>query len=499
MRPLRIAHVALARPAFKGDAPSAVQRSRDGLAAAAERLGFELVTPAGGAARHPRGDVPLPPSTVTSAEEAHAVAAALRDDPPDLLLLQHVTFATGDLIAPLVDAAPRLAVWALPEGDVATGPLPFNALCGLQMTLSMLGTPQVGHGDAPVKWLHGEVDEERFLAPFAVTVAALRALRAVREATVLRIGGTAPAFYALEELPTAFAGVRVVDRDLDALYRAVEAVPEADAAQRASDSRVGHDVAVDDATVLRSARIELALEAMARDAGADALAVRCWPELPGACDAMACAAMGSVAGRGTPTACEGDLMGALSMLALQAVSGGPAILMDLSDLDEQADALLLWHCGNAPAAWADPAGPRPRLTTHFNRDGVGPVRDQTLAPGPASAFRLVDGGRGALIASGTFRGAAREGFDGVRGWWAHPAWAASPVPARRFVAELVEQRVPHHLALAHGDHRAALAELCGWAGTEVRAMRDRPFPDALGGGALSRAPDQAPPPDEEKR
>ena len=485
MRPLRIAHVALARPAFKGDAPSAVRRSRDGLAAAAERLGFELVTPAGGAARHPRDDAALPPATVTSAEEAHAVAAALRGDPPDLLLLQHVTFATGDLIAPLVGAAPRLAVWALPEGELETGPLPFNALCGLQMTLSMLGTPQLGHGDAPVKWLHGEVSEDRFLAPFAATVAALRALRTIAEATVLRIGGTAPGFYALEELPTAFAGVRVEDRGLDDLFRTIEGVPEGDAAQRAASSRVGHHAEVDDATVLRSARIELALEAMAHELGADALAVRCWPELPDACDAMACAAMGAVAGRGTPTACEGDLMGALSMLTLQAVAGGPAVLMDLSDLDDAADALLLWHCGNAPAAWADPAGPRPRLTTHFNRDDVGPVRDQTLAPGPASAFRLVDGGRGALVAGGTFRGAAREGFDGVRGWWAQPAWGGTPVPARRFVAELLEQRVPHHLALAHGDHRTALAELCGWAGTEVRALRDRPFPDALGGGVPS--------------
>ena len=487
MRPLRIAHVALARPAFKGDAPSAVRRSRDGLEAAAQRLDFELVTPPGGAARHPRGDAPLPPTTVTSAEEAHAVAAALRDDPPDLVLLQHVTFATGDLIAPLVDAAPRLAVWALPEGDVLTGPLPFNALCGLQMTLSMLGTPQLRHGDAPVKWLHGEVDEDRFLAPFTATVAALRALRTIREATVLRIGGTAPGFYALEEAPAAFAGVRVEERGLDDLFRTIENVADRDAARRAEASRVGHDVEVDDATLARSARIELALEAMANEVGADALAVRCWPELPDACDAMACAAMGAVAGRGTPTACEGDLMGALSMLALQAVAGGPAVLMDLSDLDEQTDALLLWHCGNAPAAWADPAGPRPRLTTHFNRDGVGPVRDQTLTPGPASAFRLVDGGRGALVAGGTFQGAAREGFDGVRGWWAQPAWGATPVTARRFVAELLEQRVPHHLALAHGDHRVALSELCGWAGTEVRALRDRPFPDALAGGAPSRS------------
>ncbi|NBC96273.1 MAG: fucose isomerase [Deinococcus-Thermus bacterium] len=485
MSRLRIAHVALVRPAFKGDAPAAARRSREGLHALADRLNVDLVAPAGGAARHPTRDEPLPPGTVTDEAEARAVAASLADDPPDLLLLQHVTFATGDLIAPLVAAASRLAVWALPEGPTRTGPLPFNALCGLQMTLSLLDAPQVGHGDAPVKWLHGEVDEPRFVRAFETTVAALRAVRALEHATVLRIGGTAPGFYALEERPAALRGVTVVDEELATLFDRVAAVPDDEAHERGGRGREGHDVDVDEATLVRGGRIEAALEAMAVEAGADALAVRCWPELPDRCDAMACAAMGTLAGHGRPAACEGDLMGALSMLALQAVADGPSILMDLSELDEAEDALLLWHCGNAPAAWAAPDGPKPRLTTHFNRDGVGPVRDETLAPGPASALRLLDGGRSALIASGTLRGTEMEGFDGVRGWWSSPSWAGTPLPAGRFLAELLDQRVPHHLALAGGLHEAALAEACRWLGVTVRGVAARPFPDALDGGPVS--------------
>jgi hypothetical protein len=478
----RIAHIALVRPAFKGDAAAAVRRSRDGLAVLATETGAELMVPETGVGPHPRSGEPLPPGTVTDLDEARRAAAALEADPPDLLLLQHVTFATGELVAPLIAAAPRLALWALPEGPDGVGPLPFNALCGLQMTLSLLGAPPVAHGDRPAKWLYGEVGEDRFARSFATTVSALRALRTLERATVLRIGGTAPGFYALEERPEALRGVRVVDAELAELFARVAAVPEAEAARRAEAGRAGHDVDVDDATLLRGARIEAALEGIAEEAHADALAGRCWPELPDACGAMACAAMGTLAGSGTPAACEGDLMGALSMLALQGVADGPAVLMDLSDLDEADDALLLWHCGNAPAAWADPDGPRPRLTTHFNRDGVGPVRDETLRPGAASAFRLLDGGRSALVASGTLRGVRRAGYDGVRGWWAAPSWAGTELPAGRFLAELLEQRIPHHLALAAGDHRAALAEACGWLGATVRPVRERPFPDALAGG-----------------
>lgn len=472
--PLRVAHVALVRPGFKGDAAAAVRRSRDGLLALLSRAGADAVIPDAGAARHPRDGQPFPAGVVTDAAEAGAVAAELANAGADLVLLQHVTFATGELVAPLIEASPRLAVWALPEPGPGHGPLPFNALCGMQMTLSMLDAPPVGRG-GPVRWFHGEVAEARFTRPFLTTLAALRAVRAVETGRVLRIGGTAPGFYALEETPEAHGSATVVDASLEQLYRAIEDVPEAEAERRAARAAAGHDVEVDPEILRRGARIEAALERMADDAGAQALAVRCWPELPDRCDAMACAAMGTLASTGRPAACEGDAMGALSMLALQAAAESSAILMDLSDLDEADDALLLWHCGNAPAAWADPDGPRPRLTTHFNRDGVGPVRDETLRPGPITGFRLMDRGRSGVIAGGTLAGAARDGFDGVRGWWRAPVWADRPLPARRFFAELLEQRVPHHLAFVHGDHRAALSEACGWLGARVRTAGDRPF------------------------
>ena len=478
--PLRIAHVALVRPAFKGDAARAARRSREGVRALVERLGAVLIEPDGGAARHPRGGAAFPAGVVSDEAEAHAVAAAVTAADVDLLLLQHVTFATGELVAPLIEAAPRLAVWASPEPGPGRGPLPFNALCGMQMTLSLLDAPPLQRDD-PVRWFHGEVDEARFARPFATTVAAVRAARAVATARVLRIGGTAPGFYALEEAPAALAGATVVDRSLADLFDATRAVSDGEAEARAAAAREGHQVEVDADTLLRGARIEAALERLADDARADALAVRCWPEIPDRCDAMACAAMGTLAGRGRPAACEGDLMGALSMLALQAAADGPAILMDLSDLDERDEALQLWHCGNAPAAWADPHGPTPRLTTHFNRDGVGPVRDETLAPGPVTGFRLVDGGHAAVVAGGTLAGVEREGFDGVRGWWRELTWADRPLGVRRFLAELLEQRIPHHLAFAHGDHRAALAEATRWLGATVRPLEARPFADEAAG------------------
>jgi len=225
---------------------------------------------------------------------------------------------------------------------------------------------------------------------------------------------------------------------------------------------------------VRAARIDLALAAMAHETGANALAVRCWPELPDACGAMACAAMGRAADRRTPAACEGDVWGALSMRVLQAVAAAPAALLDLSDLDRERDALLLWHCGNAPKALA--AAPGTRLTTHFNRDGLGVVRDQTLAPGPATALRLLPATGGALAAvviGGRVLEARGPSFDGVRGWWGELTWSRERVSAERAVAGILDHRLPHHLALAAGDRREALLELCDRLGATALAVGPR--------------------------
>jgi L-fucose isomerase-like protein len=161
---------------------------------------------------------------------------------------------------------------------------------------------------------------------------------------------------------------------------------------------------------------------------------------------------------------------------LQEVADGPSALLDLSDLDRERDALLLWHCGNAPRALA--AAPGTRLTTHFNRDGMGVVRDQTLAPGPATAFRLLPGSAaggpiGAVVISGSVLEADGPSFDGVRGWWGALTWSRERITAERAVASILDHRLPHHLALAGGDVRHALLELCDRLGVTPLAPSPR--------------------------
>lgn len=451
----RIGFVSVTRPAFKGDGAAVARRSLDGLGRLAERLGFELV--ASGRA-------------VRDAAEAARAADAVAHEQLDYLLVQLTTFATGDVVAPLLAAVERVGLWGVPEsaGGWREGPLPLNSLCGLNMTLSLLDAPQVAKTE-PVKWFYGLADEPDFERRLAATVGALRGLAALRNARILAIGGTAPGFYGLEEVP-ALDGVEVVERDLTALFEGVAAVPQVEAEARARGWQKREPTDLSFEQLVRGARIDVALERLGEETGATALAVRCWPEVPESCGSMACAAMGDASGREVPAACEGDVMGALSMLALQGVSGDPAILMDLSDVDEADDTLQVWHCGNAPLAWAAPGpsgSPDTRLTTHFNRDGTGVVRDMRLRAGPVTGFRLLSSGRRAVIAGGEVRREEKAGYDGVRGWIGGLRWGDRPVDVRAFVANLLDRRLPHHLAFGRGDRVDALHELCAYLGADV--------------------------------
>lgn len=437
--PIRMGLVPIVRPLFRGAHMGLVTSSRHALASLAVPLGFELAYVA---------------DPVTDATEAQARARELQArwsaGTLDLLVVEHVTFATGDLVAPFLELAMPLGLWALPEATTE-GPLPQNALCGLNLSLSLL-TPRT----LPVKWFYGEAADAQFQTRLRVTIQALRGVRAVREGRLLWVGGTAPGFYRLESLPDL--PLRIYRLPLEAAF---DALRQVDAAQ--VEERLGtcdEPTAMGREELRAMVRLEIALERLAR--GYDGVALRCWPELPERAGSMACAPCGRLADRGCHIACEGDMAGLVSMLATAAVTGRPAVLLDLSRKDD--DALLFWHCGNAARAWA--AGGETRLDPHFNR-GLPAVRQMRLEPGPASGLRFLEHRRAAVYAGRVLE--RPNGYDGVFGWMGELRWAGRAVTAEGFLASVLNYRLPHHLVWGRGDAEAALLELCQWLGHEPLA------------------------------
>jgi L-fucose isomerase-like protein len=177
---------------------------------------------------------------------------------------------------------------------------------------------------------------------------------------------------------------------------------------------------------------------------------------------MAYAAMARLADAGYTLAPEGDVMGLASQLALKAISGQPAILLDISHFS--AKGVMLWHGGEAPQAWA--GGPT-RLVPHFNRS-LPAVRDMPLRAGPISGLRLLSG-RKAVVHGGVLSG--EKGYDGDSSYLTRPTWATEPLTPRQFLASWFNHRIPHHLAVGMGLLEEALLEMCAWLGLEVLPAR----------------------------
>ena len=189
------------------------------------------------------------------------------------------------------------------------------------------------------------------------------------------------------------------------------------------------------------------------------IAVRCWPEFPTNLGVCPCSALSRLADEGTPTACERDVYGAVTMLLLEALGAGTTYLVDTVDLAAEENLVRLWHCGSAAtklAAEGDPA----RQDLHCNRK-IGVAGNFPLKTGPVVMARITEdparGGLRLLVAHG-------ESVPEPNRFQGNTAAVRLDADAETFVHGLVTGGFPHHTVLAWTDVRPQLrtaADLIG--------------------------------------
>jgi L-fucose isomerase-like protein len=460
-----VAMVATARPTFAVDvAARLAAQARDLLT----ELGADVVGPDG---------LVLTPDDVSTA--AAAIGPALAD--ADLVV--HVCASFSDAspgLALYQDLDRPVLLWSFREPGEDGDRLWLNSMCGA----NLLGHALTRAGGA-VRHLHGNTDEPRVrdalsraLAgelPPAASLPANQGTRAelgdTRQAldrldgrTLGVIGDAPPGFtpseYDAELLRKTF-GIRVLGMEVDEVFDRVRR-GDADAAERerldavtAQPSLTG----VAGEQVRLHAAVTTALRGWTEQEQLDAVAVRCWPEFPTQLGVCPCSSLSRLADAGTPTTCERDVYGAVTMLLLEALGSGPTYLVDTVDLDEDQDVVRLWHCGSAATSLAaDPS--RATQSVHCNRK-IGVAGDFPLRPGPVVLARLTENPHGSglrlLIAHG-------ESLEAPNRFQGNTATVRLDTDAADFVNGLVTGGFPHHTVLAWTDVRPALrtaADLLG--------------------------------------
>jgi L-fucose isomerase-like protein len=462
----RVVVIPTARPTFAVDV--AAQRAADARALL-EELGAEVSGPTA-LVMTPEDLERAATYPLSQADLVVNVCASFSDATPALRLY-------ADVDAPVL-------LWSFREPGPVGDRLWLNSLCGANLFGHALvvhagRTPRLVHGDPGEPHVRGALQSalagqlpdvptlpsttgERAADPETIR-AALASLRG----RTLGLVGDAPAGFTPSQYDAALLdklfGIRVDEITIEAMFDRVDSVSEADAAAEhaaalAAQPSLG---AVDKAQADLSACVTTAMRTWQDESDLSAMAIRCWPEFPTSLGVCPCSSLSRIADSGTPTACERDVYGAVTMTLLEALGSGTTYLVDTVDLDTEANLVRLWHCGAAATSLAaDPS--QATQSVHCNRK-IGVAGNFPLKTGPVVMARLTEnpeGGLRLLIASG--RSVAEPNrFQG------NTAAVRLDTSAADFVRALVTHGFPHHTVLAWTDVRPALRTAADQLGIPV--------------------------------
>lgn len=392
-------------------------------------------------------DVQLYPvaKLVIEANDADAAIAELRAANVDALIILNGTFALGGLAMRLAQALPLpLLLWAWPEPKEQTGKLRLNSLVGAHVNASNL----YKLGYRPVT-LYAALDDPRTLATVSRFARIAGVLRDLRRLRIGLIGGHAPGFdnLGINKLALRRAlGVEVVEIGLQTVVNRAKGI----AAERVKAAKGELLQSFDDTSELSPlqgelyAGLVLALKEIAADLSLDALAIKCWGDLVESYGIAGCGVVAHMNDTGLLVGCEGDVMGTITALIAQRLTGTPAFLTDLVAIDGEQNTGFLWHIGCAPLSLAAPGQPR-HLFSHF-AGGKGVTAGFALKPGRVTILRLGDDGHSPRLFAISGQALATE-MD-IRGTVSRVRFDSD---ANAFLDELLSNGWEHHVVMAYGE------------------------------------------------
>ena len=391
---------------------------------------------------------------VVEPTDTQAAIAALQADAIDALVIVNGTFALGGLAQSFAQVfAVPILLWAWPEPTEQTGKLRLNSLVGAHLNASNLY--KLGHRPTTLYAPPDSLPAVYAVAQFANVAGLARDLRHLR---VGLIGGHAPGFDNLAVNKLALRqslGVEVVEVGLPTLIARAQSVDKEHLRMaRVEMLEIFNDVS--EVTYVQSelyAALTLALSELAKAESFDALALKCWGDLAEQYGIAGCGVVARLNDSGVTVGCEGDVLGAVTLLIAQRLCGIPAFLTDLVSVEREANTAFCWHIGCAPLCLAHPHKPK-HLHSHF-AGGKGLTASFPLKPGRVTILRLGDDGRNLRMIAAI--GTALETELGVRGTVARVQFDND---AGKFLDELLTNGWEHHIALAYGEIMPALALLC---------------------------------------
>ena len=450
MSKLKVGVVSCRDRFFQTDLNARFSKTMDGLAQMAETLDFDLF---------------IAKSVVYCDEDAQQAVKECEQNEVDFLLIQLTSCPSngGTWIPIFADIKrARIGIWALPE-EAVDGPSPVNSFIGMTFYAGILGN-YLTDRDVQFKWFLGNTDDDLFKTRFTVTVHALTALKKMNSSVIGLVGGVSYGFgdliYDERNVRKVLPGLKIIQHNE---YREIK-----ERALRFSDSDVEkaktefvRGATSIDAACLRlvdiNVRLHMAYKAFAEDNKFDALSLNCIYKLQEDYETEMCAIVAELNDDGIVTSCEGDLMGAISMLLLKYLTGNQPSLMDFPQFDETDNSILLWHCGSSAKCFACDEC----YSWEKSYTGMPIIRDLSFKPGRVSIARLSGESDSMMIADGNII-PDKKGFLGCRGWIGDVCMYGEKISAIDFVNTVLVNKFHHHYPIAYGNVTDELCEIASW-------------------------------------
>ena len=291
-----------------------------------------------------------------------------------------------------------------------------------------------------------------------------RTVKGLRTARLGSIGARTGAFQTMrysEKLLQA-SGMTVVTVDLSEMMGAAGKIRDDEPALLAKMEKIkGYGTIPAHITmgqIATQAKWTLAVNRWIEENGCDASAIQCWRSLQDNFGCATCVTMSMMGEELSPSACEVDIMGAVSMYALALASGAPPALLDWNNnYAYEKDLCVATHCGNFPKSFI---GDTPEIgeldvlgETIGRSKCFGAVKGK-VKPGEMTYFRLSsDDSRGTLkcyLGEGEFTDHPFPMDGGI---------ATTRVAGLRKLMKFVTQNgFEHHVAMVRGNHAQVVEE-----------------------------------------
>ena len=199
-----------------------------------------------------------------------------------------------------------------------------------------------------------DIDSEEFTEDIEFFAKVCRVVNGLKKARLGSIGARPAPFHTVRysEKLLQDSGISTITVDMSEIIAAAKAITDTEAIQkRVAELKNYAKIPeyIKEEKIILQAKLGLAIENWLKQNECDASAVQCWSSIEQNYGCAVCLSMSYMGERGMPSACESDVMGALSMYALHLASDEPAAYLDWNNnYGKDRDKCINTHCSSFP-------------------------------------------------------------------------------------------------------------------------------------------------------